>query len=103
MQRPDRKLNHPFTALALALAIQWPSGALVAQASPAPAPAPAPQALLWDAAIAGDTGAIRRALATGAVIDSLDTRRSRNGRRALNWAALTDHPEVIRLLLLSSS
>lgn len=34
MQRPDRKLNHPFTALALALAIQWPSGALVAQASP---------------------------------------------------------------------
>ena len=87
----------PFTALALALATQWSSGALVAQA--APAPAPAPQALLWDAAIAGDTGAILRALATGAVIDSLDTRRSRNGRRALNWAALTDHPEVIRLLL----
>lgn len=36
---------------------------------------------------AGDTLAIRQAVADGAVVDSLDTRTTRNGRRALNWAA----------------
>jgi ankyrin repeat protein len=30
---------------------------------------------------------------------ALDTRSSRNGRFALNWAALNDHPEIIKLLL----
>jgi ankyrin repeat protein len=57
------------------------------------------QARLWDAAIVGDTAAITKALADGARIDSLDVRRSRNGRRALNWAALNNHVPAIQLLL----
>ena len=60
---------------------------------------PAAQARLWDAAIAGDTAAITRALADGAKIDSLDVRSSRNGRRALNWAALNNQVPAIKLLL----
>jgi ankyrin repeat protein len=65
-----------------------------AQAGPTDA-----QSRLWDGAIAGDTAAITRALADGARIDSLDVRRSRNGRRALNWAALNNHVPAIQLLL----
>jgi ankyrin repeat protein len=60
---------------------------------------PDAQARLWDAAISGDTAAITKALADGAQIDSLDVRRSRNGRRALNWAALNNHVPSIQLLL----
>jgi len=58
-----------------------------------------PQAQLWDAAIAGDTVALAAALQHGAAIDSLDTRRNPNGRRALNWAAWFDHPAAIRFLI----
>jgi ankyrin repeat protein len=47
----------------------------------------------------GDTLAMAKALAAGAAIDSLDTRRSENGRRALNWAALNDRPDAIRFLV----
>lgn len=54
---------------------------------------------LWDAAIAGDTAAIRKAALDGAVIDSLDLRVSENGRRALNWAALGNHVDAVRLLI----
>ena len=54
---------------------------------------------LWDAAMAGDTATIRLAIADGAVIDSLDVRRSRNGRRALNWAAWYNQVPAIELLL----
>lgn len=57
------------------------------------------QSRLWDAAIAGDTLAIRQAVADGARIDSLDTRRNPNGRRALNWAAWYDRVSTIQLLL----
>jgi ankyrin repeat protein len=57
------------------------------------------QERLWDAAQAGDTAALAGALADGAVIDSLDTRRSANGRRALNWAAWYDRVDAIRLLV----
>ena len=57
------------------------------------------QPRLWDASIAGDTAAIRAAVSAGAVVDSLDTRRSENGRRPLNWAALNDRVDAIRLLL----
>lgn len=57
------------------------------------------QARMWDAAIAGDTAAIGAALAAGARIDSLDTRRSANGRRALNWAALNNRANAIRFLV----
>jgi ankyrin repeat protein len=57
------------------------------------------QSRLWDAAIAGDTLAIRQAVADGAKIDSLDTRRNPNGRMALNWAAWHNRVPAIRLLL----
>ncbi|MFN2419970.1 MAG: ankyrin repeat domain-containing protein [Gemmatimonadota bacterium] len=57
------------------------------------------QARLWDAAIAGDTLEIREAIDDGAKIDSLDTRRNPNGRRALNWAAWNDRVAAIELLL----
>jgi ankyrin repeat protein len=57
------------------------------------------QSRLWDAAVAGDTLEIRQAVADGAVVDSLDTRRSRNGRRALNWAALNNRVDAIAVLL----
>ncbi len=64
-----------------------------------PARAQDAQARLWDAAIAGDTVAITRALSEGARVDSLDTRRSVNGRRALNWAALANSVPALRVLL----
>jgi len=54
---------------------------------------------LWDAARAGDTLALGKALAAGAMIDSLDVRRNPNGRRALNWAAWFNHPDAIRFLI----
>jgi ankyrin repeat protein len=57
------------------------------------------QGRLWDAAMAGDTLAIRQALADGAKIDSLDTRRNPNGRLALNWAAWYDRVPAIEMLL----
>jgi D-alanyl-D-alanine carboxypeptidase len=62
------------------------------------AAAPA-QERLWDAAKTGDTAGIEKALGDGADIEALDTRKSRSGRRALNWAAWFDHPDAIRLLL----
>ena len=57
------------------------------------------QSRLWDAAIAGDTAAIRRAMNDGAKIDSLDTRTNRNGRFALNWAAWHNKADAVKLLL----
>jgi ankyrin repeat protein len=57
------------------------------------------QSRLWDAAIAGDTAAIRKAISEGARVDSLDTRNNRNGRLALNWAALNNQVAAIKLLL----
>ena len=57
------------------------------------------QAQLWDAAIAGDTVAIVKALDAGAQVDSVDFRTNRNGRRALNWAAWNNRPAAIRVLL----
>ena len=57
------------------------------------------QSRLWDAAIAGDTLAIRQAVVDGAKVDSLDARRNPNGRLALNWAAWHDHVPAIRTLI----
>ena len=57
------------------------------------------QSRLWDAAIAGDTTAIRKAVSDGAKIDSLDTRRSQNGRYALNWATWNNHVAAVKLLI----
>lgn len=58
-----------------------------------------PQSQLWDASMSGDTAAISQALAAGAKIDSLDTRRNQNGRRALNWAAWYNRAAAVRLLI----
>jgi len=57
------------------------------------------QARLWDGAINGDTAAIRKAVNDGAKIDSLDTRRSRSGRYALNWAAINNNVDALKLLI----
>lgn len=58
-----------------------------------------PQGRLWDAAISGDTAVLATALADGARIDSLDLRRSPNGRLALNWAAINNRVSAIQFLL----
>jgi ankyrin repeat protein len=57
------------------------------------------QSKLWDAAIAGDTAAIRQAVKDGARVDSLDTRTNRNGRYALNWATWNNRADAVKLLL----
>ena len=62
-------------------------------------PISTPQTRLWNAAIAGDTAALAVALKDGAAIDSLDVRTARNGRRALNWAAINNRADAIRWLL----
>lgn len=72
---------------------------LAALAAPSTLAAQDAQSRLWDAAIAGDTAAIRAAVNAGAVVDSLDVRTSQNGRRPLNWAALGNHVDALRLLL----
>lgn len=61
------------------------------------------QSRLWDAAIAGDTLEIRQALANGAKIDSLDTRRNPNGRMALNWAAWYNRVPAIQMLIAAGA
>ena len=74
----------------LLLLIQIPSATAASQT---------PQTRLWDAAITGDTVALASALRDGANVDSLDRRTARNGRRALNWAALNNRVDAIRFLL----
>jgi ankyrin repeat protein len=64
-----------------------------------PAAAQNAQSRLWDAAMAGDTAAIRQAVTDGANVDSLDMRTNRNGRRALNWAAWYDRADAVKVLL----
>jgi ankyrin repeat protein len=73
--------------------------ALLVGSSPAAAQTAGAQEQLWDAAIQGDTAALAASLQRGAAIDSLDTRRNPNGRRALNWAAWYDRPDAIRYLV----
>ncbi len=54
---------------------------------------------LWDAAISGDLELVKQALAAGAEIDALDTRRSKTGRRAMNWAAYYNNTNVLHFLI----
>lgn len=54
---------------------------------------------LWDAATDGNLAAAEAALQGGADINALDTRSSRSGRYALNWAVLNDHADLVRFLL----
>ncbi len=72
---------------------------LLLRPSPAASQTAGAQEQLWDAAMQGDTAALAAALQRGAAIDSLDTRRNPNGRRALNWAAWYDRPEALRYLV----
>jgi len=57
------------------------------------------QTRLWDAAMTGDTVELAAALTAGGRLDSLDTRRTPNGRLALNWAAINNRGNAIRFLL----
>lgn len=72
---------------------------LLACALATPCLAQTPQTRLWDAAISGDTTILAAALKDGAKIDSLDVRTARNGRRALNWAAINNRVDAITFLL----
>ncbi len=54
---------------------------------------------LWDAAMTGDVERVKQALAAGAEIEALDTRSSKTGRRAMNWAAYHNRTEVLRYLI----
>lgn len=61
-----------------------------------------PHLQLWDAVISNNLEALRTALKQGADVNALDTRlrvAGGNGRRALNHAALGNHPEMIKALL----
>ena len=60
------------------------------------AAAPNVQTSLWIAAVNGDTTAIAAAVRAGAKVDSLDPQAN---RRALNYAALGNHPGAVRALL----
>lgn len=57
------------------------------------------QAKLWEASRTGNLSALREALTAGADVNALDTRKSRTGRRPLNWAASRGHTDIIRELL----
>lgn len=54
---------------------------------------------LWEASKAGDIAGIRSALAAGADIEGIDFSENRNGRRALNYAALNNQAGAIEVLL----
>ena len=58
------------------------------------------QSAVWDASISGDTVALVKALDDGAKIDSLDVRRSENGRHVAvtprSVAQLTSMPTSVR-------
>jgi ankyrin repeat protein len=66
---------------------------------------PASQATkdLWAASQSGDVAAVKAALAAGADIEGIDFSENHNGRRALNYAALNDHAEVIEVLLAAGA
>ena len=66
---------------------------------------PASQATkdLWQAAKDGDVAKVKAALAAGADIEGIDFSDNRNGRRALNYAALNNRAEVIEVLLAAGA
>ncbi len=66
---------------------------------------PASQATkdLWAASQSGDVAAVKAALAAGADIEGIDFSENHNGRRALNYAALNDHADVIEVLLAAGA
>jgi len=54
---------------------------------------------LWDACISGNFKKAKKAMGKGADINALDTRKSKSGRRPLNWAAFYGYTEIVQLLL----
>lgn len=66
---------------------------------------PASQATqdLWKAASDGDVAGVKAALAAGADIEGIDFSENKNGRRALNYAALNNQPAVIEALLAAGA
>jgi len=58
---------------------------------------------LWNASKSGDSKAVLEAIDAGADVNALDTRRSRTGRRPLNWAAFYGHIEIIEILLAAGA
>jgi ankyrin repeat protein len=58
---------------------------------------------LWKAAQSGDVAGIAAALKAGADIEGIDFSENRNGRRALNYAALNNHPAAIEALLAAGA
>jgi CubicO group peptidase (beta-lactamase class C family) len=98
-----RYLDEGFTIIVLHNGVADPDGLVASIASivrrGSAGGSASAQERLWEAAMSGDTAEIERALGDGADIEALDTRRSRSGRRALNWAAWFNHPDAIRALL----
>jgi hypothetical protein len=66
---------------------------------------PASQATkdLWAASQSGDVAGIKAALAAGADIEGIDFSENKNGRRALNYAALNDKADAIEALLAAGA
>jgi CubicO group peptidase (beta-lactamase class C family) len=98
-----RYIDDGFTIIVLHNGVLDPDGlissiASIVQRGPGDSEGSA-QEQLWDASRNGDTKTIERALAAGADIEGLDLRTNKNGRRALNWAAVNDRADAIRLLL----
>lgn len=58
---------------------------------------------LWHASSVGDVAGVKSALAAGADIEGIDFSENQNGRRALNYAALNNRPEVIEALLAAGA
>jgi len=54
---------------------------------------------LWDACISGDLKKAKNAILKDANVNALDTRKSKSGRRPLNWAAFYGHAKIVKLLL----
>jgi ankyrin repeat protein len=66
---------------------------------------PASQATkdLWRAAETGDVAGVKAALTAGADIEGIDFSENKNGRRALNYAALNNQSAVIDVLLAAGA
>ncbi|WP_299111033.1 alpha/beta fold hydrolase [uncultured Winogradskyella sp.] len=54
---------------------------------------------LWDACIVGDFEKAKESIIKGADVNALDTRKSKSGRRPLNWASFYGHSKIVKLLL----
>lgn len=98
-----RFIDEKFTIIVLHNGVQNPDDlieaiAFIMRSKPGEA-GPTAQARLWEASKTGDTAEIIAALKDGADINQLDTSKRKSGRRALNYAALLNQADAIRILL----